>query len=91
MNSDTQDIFLRNRHVFHPIVSFNANQHKLVSMDFTSGNKALTNDIIENTVAFSHYIKNTLAAARARYGIGGYAEHRTVYSRSGVFDADETS
>jgi murein DD-endopeptidase MepM/ murein hydrolase activator NlpD len=31
---------------------------------------------------------NNLKKADSKFGIGGYAEHRTVYSRSGVFDAD---
>ena len=60
-------------------------------MDFTANNSKLTNDIIEHTGRFSEYIKTELQTAGARYGIGGYAEHRTVYSRSGVFDADALS
>jgi peptidoglycan LD-endopeptidase LytH len=86
-----ESIIKRNQPHFHPVVSFEPSKDVLIEMDFTAANTALTDDIIEDTTAFSTYIKKTLEAAGARYGIGGYAEHRTVYSRSGVFDADEVS
>src|SRR5687768_13647203 len=88
MIATPDSVFLSNRHIFHPVVDFDPAMDRLVAMDFTSGNQELTNDIIENTSRFSLCIKNKLQKAKARYGIGGYAEHRTVYSRSGVFDAD---
>ena len=69
-----------------PVVSFNSEKDKLLTMDFTQSNTSLTTDIIENTEAFSTYIVQQLSAADAAYGIGGYNEHRTVYARSRVFD-----
>src|SRR5205085_1597269 len=33
------------------------------------------------------YINGKLQHADAKYGIGGYNEHRTIYSRSHMFDA----
>lgn len=86
-----ETIFKQNGSDLHPVVSFDPSQDVLIEMDFTAANTALTDDIIEDTDAFTAYIKRTLKDAGARYGIGGYAEHRTVYSRSGVFDADEES
>ena len=62
---------------------------KLLRMDFTAANTALTDEILTNTDLFIHYINHKLEAAGAKYGIGGYNEHRTVYSRSKVFDAPE--
>jgi murein DD-endopeptidase MepM/ murein hydrolase activator NlpD len=88
MNTEPQNIFSRNQYEFHPLVKFDPEKDKLVEMDFTAGNTELTNDVIEDTSAFSRYVANKLKMAGATYGIGGYGEHRTVYSRSGVFDAD---
>ena len=39
-----------------------------------------------DTGKFSVYIKNKLAEANAKFGIGGYAEHRTIYRRSNLFN-----
>lgn len=68
------------------IVPFHPAHNKLLLLDFTSANTDLTGDIINDTHLFSQYIENKLNAANAIYGIGGYNEHRTVYSRSKVFD-----
>ncbi len=56
-------------------------------MDFTETNTELTKDTIEDDQPFIAYISNKLQQANAVYGIGGYNEHRTVYSRSPLFDA----
>lgn len=69
-----------------PVVPFNAQQDKLLAMDFTQSSTTLTDDIINDTTAFTQYIEQQLSAAGATYGIGGYNEHRTVYARSRVFD-----
>ncbi len=74
---------------FHGLVPFDAAHDKLIKMDFTEANRALTGEVINDIVLFSKYIESTLSDAGARYGIGGYGEHRTVYSRSRVFDAKE--
>lgn len=69
-----------------PVVAFNPQRDKLLAMDFTEQNNALTTALIEDTSKFSQYITATLQAANAQFGIGGYNEHRTVYARSRVFD-----
>lgn len=69
-----------------PIVAFNPQREKILAMDFTEHNKALTTEIIEDTASFCDYINHTLKSGNALYGIGGYNEHRTVYARSRVFD-----
>lgn len=71
---------------FHPVVPFEKGD-KLLLMDFTAANAALTDEILLNTNLFIRYINHQIHGAGARYGIGGYNEHRTVYSRSKVFDA----
>src|SRR5688572_21293847 len=60
---------------------------KLLLLDFTDRNKEITDEILLNTGLFIQYINKKLEGAGARYGIGGYNEQRTVYSRSKVFDS----
>lgn len=69
---------------FHPVVPFEKGD-RFVPLDFTGNNTELTAEILEDTARFSGYIAAKLDGAR--YGIGGYGEHRTLYSRSRVFDA----
>lgn len=71
---------------FHPVVPFDAAKDRLLPLDFTERNAALTHDVIGDTERFSQYIATQLQQAGARYGIGGYGEHRTVYNRSKLFD-----
>jgi peptidoglycan LD-endopeptidase LytH len=58
---------------------------KVLLLDFTENNTELTEGILTDTSFFSAYINHKLQGYL--YGIGGYNEHRTVYSRSRVFDA----
>jgi peptidoglycan LD-endopeptidase LytH len=74
---------------FHPVVPFDPAKDKLLLLDFTENNKALTDDLFDNTRNFIEFINWQLIGKHARYGIGGYGEHRTIYSRSKVFDAEK--
>src|SRR5438309_11360805 len=71
---------------FHPVVPFDRGD-KILLMDFTERNTELKATVLENTDLFIQYVNQKLNDAHARYGIGGYGEHRTIYSRSRVFDA----
>ena len=71
--------------IFHPIVPYEK-EDKFLLLDFTDKNTELTAEILNDTNLFIHYINSKLQAAGAKYGIGGYNEHRTIYSRSKVFD-----
>jgi murein DD-endopeptidase MepM/ murein hydrolase activator NlpD len=73
---------------FKPVVPFEKGDG-LVLLDFTEKNSELTSDILADNDLFIKYINRQLTNAGAKYGIGGYAEHRTIYSRSRVFDAKE--
>lgn len=77
----------KNHDVLHPVVPFNADTDKLLALDFTDGNTALTYDIVENTEKLGRLINDQLEKQNARYGIGGYGELRVLYSRSQLFDA----
>jgi murein DD-endopeptidase MepM/ murein hydrolase activator NlpD len=80
------DTLLKYQSLFSPVVHFNPREEKLVSLDFTEKNRTLTSDTLQDITSFCRYIDRQLSAAKAAYGIGGYAEHRTIYSRSKLFD-----
>lgn len=71
---------------FHKIVDFNPAKEKLVHLDFTKTNEDLSAIDLKDTHAFSAYINEKLKKAKAKYGIGGYNENRTVYKRSKLFE-----
>ena len=74
---------------FHSVVPFDPGRDLLYPFDFTAANTSLGPDDIADTERFSNYINRTLRANNARYGIGGYNEHRTLYARSKHFDSAE--
>lgn len=88
MNKDTSitDLLIRNKSIFHQVVPFDPACDILLPMDFTATNEELTDEVLGDIMLFSQYITGKLEKASARYGIGGYNEHRTVYRMSRVFD-----
>ncbi|NQV75911.1 MAG: peptidoglycan DD-metalloendopeptidase family protein [Bacteroidetes bacterium] len=72
-----------------PLVDFNSQTDQLFPFDFSSSNKELNLQIIADTSSFSSWISQKLKKNNCRYGIGGYDEHRTLYSRSELFDNSE--
>jgi len=76
----------RHRADFHPVVPFDGHKDKLFVFDFTDSNSSLSPESIANTDRFATWINHTLHQHHARYGIGGYGEHRTLYARSAHFD-----
>ncbi len=71
------------------VVDFNPDRDKLLAFDFTTGNSALTTEMLADTGLFDAWVNEQLNHNQARYGIGGYAEHRTIYNRSTHFDAGD--
>jgi peptidoglycan LD-endopeptidase LytH len=69
------------------VVPFDREKDRLLLMNFTQGNMLLNDEIVADINLFTKYIDTTILAAKAAYGIGGYNELRTVYSRSEVFKA----
>ncbi|MET0392606.1 MAG: peptidoglycan DD-metalloendopeptidase family protein [Chitinophagaceae bacterium] len=86
--SDLTEILLLCRHDFSPVVPFDPACQKLARLDFTQNNTALTAGIVADTARLGCYVGAQLAGQNAVYGIGGYAEHRTIYSRSRLFDGE---
>ncbi|MBB6274789.1 murein DD-endopeptidase MepM/ murein hydrolase activator NlpD [Pedobacter cryoconitis] len=71
------------------VVDFDPSADLLYPFDFTAANLELTDKILADTSVFSSWVNKKLADTNSRYGIGGYAEHRTIYSRSIHFDTVE--
>jgi murein DD-endopeptidase MepM/ murein hydrolase activator NlpD len=71
------------------VVDYNPGADRLLPFDFTAENKELSDATLKDTAAFSAWITKKLTGQDCRYGIGGYNEHRTIYSRSAHFDSTE--
>ncbi len=71
---------------FHPVVAYNSSTDKIAKFDFCKNNTALQNINVTHTEIFCAYINDLLNNTHAKFGIGGYDELRTFYSRSSLFD-----
>lgn len=82
-------VLCRHQSSFCPVMPFDPSADRLLPMDFTAANTALTDELLSSDNDFVNHVRVSLEKAGARYGIGGYAEHRTVYRISPVFDGEE--
>lgn len=71
------------------VVDFDPVIDKLYHFDFTAANKELSPGIFEDTDKFIYWVNRKLRETGSRYGIGGYMEHRTIYSRSEHFSTED--
>jgi len=71
------------------IVDFDIKTDRLVSFDLTRANSELNAGIVNDTEKFSQWVNQKLAGSKARYGIGGYMELRTIYDNREQFDTGE--
>jgi len=84
-----EQIIKSNASLIKKVVDFDASIDKLLPLDFTVSNTELTDEILDHTDVFSAWVNQKLKTNNAIYGIGGYNEHRTIYSRSAHFDTAE--
>ena len=85
MNQDLAFTLQKYKSTFHPVVKIDAEKDKIIPFDFTAANKEITLELISDTPKFSTWVNNKLTASKATFGIGGYNENRTLYSRSNLF------
>ncbi len=85
--SELITVLHRNKESFHPLLPFDPQEDKIIKLNFSRENHELTREIFSSTDLFSDYVDGLLTHKHARYGIGGYGEHRAVYGMSKVFDA----
>jgi murein DD-endopeptidase MepM/ murein hydrolase activator NlpD len=86
LNNNLHQWLEKNTITFHPVVIFDHSKERLIALDFTESNLELSKINLENTNDFIRYIEEKLRVNHARFGIGGYDELRTVYSRSNLFN-----
>jgi murein DD-endopeptidase MepM/ murein hydrolase activator NlpD len=84
-----EQIIRSNNSLIQKVVDFDKKRDQLVPLDFTGANTALSDEILDNTDLFSDWVNKKLTENNARYGIGGYDEHRTIYARSAHFNTGE--
>lgn len=88
MDSATfENIIRKHQYLFHRVVDFNPATDHLCPLDFTEKNTELTPEKLR--YALTDYVQRKINAGNSRYGIGGYNEHRTIYSISNVFDGKQ--
>ncbi len=89
MLTELENALIKNRADFHPVIDFDPVKEKLFPFDFTDNNKVLGASEIANTKLLDDYINRTLKTQKAKFGIGGYKENRTLYRRSELFAGEE--
>ncbi|MCE7057482.1 peptidoglycan DD-metalloendopeptidase family protein [Algoriphagus sp. AGSA1] len=75
---------------FYPIMGEKLDISNTLKLGFGHSNPDLEKLDLGNTSAFDAYVSGELEKSGARYGIGGYLEHRAIYRRSAVFGTAET-
>ena len=80
--------FLKGKPIF-PIMGEKLDPKNTLPLDFSPSNKDLYQVDFNNTEKFSDYVFGQLQKAGKKYGIGGYFEHRAIYSRSEVFETEK--
>ena len=86
MNALTEKLIAR-KGTFAPVMDVDADDPGLVTMDFTANNAELTEALLSDVDGFSTWVEDHIRRRQGKIGIGGYAEHRTIYRVSEVFDA----
>ncbi len=87
MITDFTKVILATNSSFHTVMPFDPNTDRLVPVDLSAANESLSKEIFNDIHLFSAYMDAVRERNGARYAIGGYGEHREVYSFSPVFDA----
>ncbi|NVJ86554.1 MAG: peptidoglycan DD-metalloendopeptidase family protein [Algoriphagus sp.] len=72
-----------------PIMGEALTAENTLQMDFSAQNQALQKVDLGNTESFNQFVFGILAAAKKKYGIGGYLENRAIYQRSEVFATNQ--
>lgn len=72
-----------------PVLDIPFSSEAYIGLDFTQSNKAIFDVDLSNIVDFNDYVFNSISAAGARVGFGGYNEDRIIYRRSSHFQGEE--
>ena len=89
MNTAVENVLLKHQSQFHPVVNFYPAKEKIAPINLSKTNTELTEEIFSNTKNFSNYIDEKRKKENAKFLIGGYAEVRSIYKRSLLFDEEK--
>ncbi|WP_373493395.1 peptidoglycan DD-metalloendopeptidase family protein [Aquiflexum sp.] len=78
------ELLLSNNEIF-PLMGEFIDVSNSIPMDFSPSNTDLIEVNLSDTHQFNDYVFGLLEQSGKKYGIGGYFEHRAIYSRSAVF------
>ncbi len=81
-------LLLKHQSGFKQVIRFNREKDHFIAFDFTEKNQDLTPVLVNDTSLFTEYINNKIIENNALFGFGGYFEHRNIYARSSIFDAE---
>ena len=70
---------------YHPVIKINSETDKIIPFNLTATNAEITSELVSDTTKFSRWVNEKLKSEKAAFGIGGYKENRTLYSRSNLF------
>ncbi len=74
----------------HPVIDYDWSTEPFVRMDLTDQNEGLGQIDLNDEESFTNFIFDQLKTANVPFGVGGYAEKRSIYSRSGkLFDYEK--
>ena len=79
------ELLKKHADTFSAVVPFNWSEDTFLRLDFTNQNLDLEHINLQNSELFSKYVFGKLQDENAVVGVGGYDEHRTIYSRSAHF------
>jgi murein DD-endopeptidase MepM/ murein hydrolase activator NlpD len=81
-----ETLLKRHFHTFAPLTRFDLLNGKVAQMDFSIHNTTLQQYDLTDLRQMEHYIAQVFQQFEAEVGLGGYAEERSVYQKSQVFD-----
>ncbi|MEO6136251.1 MAG: peptidoglycan DD-metalloendopeptidase family protein [Ginsengibacter sp.] len=90
-NNEFCELVNKHRKEIKRIIDFDSASEKIVAIDLSDNNPAVIDIDFENTEQLSLLMKQLRESAGAKYGIGGYDELRSVYSRSKLFNSNINS
>jgi peptidoglycan LD-endopeptidase LytH len=83
------NILERHKATLYPILGKSFRDYKLCKMVFTENNFELLNVDLNNTEKFSEYVFDKIHSNKCDFGIGGYAENRTIYRKIEHFNTED--
>lgn len=89
MAQELEQVLVKYRNTFHPVVPFDLNRESVILFDFTGHNRELDHLDLNNEEEFSGYVFGKMAESKAVAGVGGYNEERVIYKKSEVFSGEE--